>query len=291
MNLDPLAETVARLIATAPEEWAPTPTRDIDSINRLTAAGLIERRIAAKIKLPGSGNVERIVIEITGEGGLGEAVRSLAARWAEVCAGKFEAGRPVFPIVVVESDEWRLTDQGIIARADLTAGSQVPIDFVLRRGFFNGRPRLVGDRLVQRHVVHGRGRLVGLESVADDKLLDVRVVEMHDNVRSQIAKAVVGSIKGLLRRKTAQKPVGGVTLKVIAALLLHHKFEDGWPANPDPIGVRALARLSGVAPSSVAAFFASSVGFQSFADYVKACRSDRGRLARMLKQLSRLLDK
>ncbi len=162
---DSQAEAVAALLRQAPRDWADAPT-DAEPLTILTAAGFVERRITFTIRLPGDGIAQRITIEATGECGLAEAmqavVQDLWARGGQRLQG--EIGEPVRPLVVRQHDQWRLTAEGRLAVEDLERGQSTPIDFALKRGFFDGRARAMPDgRIVRREPVRGYGRLVTAE--------------------------------------------------------------------------------------------------------------------------------
>ena len=62
-----------------------------------------------------------------------------------------------------------MTDQGVLARKDVVDRKREAIDFVLKRGFFDGQPRQMPDgRIVQRKPVRGAGALVSMRKVKVD---------------------------------------------------------------------------------------------------------------------------
>lgn len=173
MPNDLLAEAVAGLLARIPEKWEPVPSdlsdHEKQALVALIAAGLVERRITFSIRLPGQQERAIIAIEITGEGGLAEAMEGAlqelwlrwGKRWAEL---RGEVGSPKH-IIETKEDYWRLSSHGKIAKEDLESedplNRRCPIDFVLRRGFFDGAPKLMPDgRIVRREPVRGYGRLL-----------------------------------------------------------------------------------------------------------------------------------
>jgi len=177
---DELAAAVTKLLKQAPQDWTESP-RDLsqceqDALAALTAAGFIERRIVFSVRLPGQEQTHRIIIELTGEYGLVEAMEAAAqdwwARWKQQWEDlKRETGEPIRPAVTRESDFWRLSAEGKLAQNDLAEGGTAPIDFTLRRGFFDGRPRLLPDgRITRREPVRGHGRLVGIENATTGPL-------------------------------------------------------------------------------------------------------------------------
>jgi hypothetical protein len=180
MSDDLLATAVAKLLRQAPDSWANVPDdfsqAEQDALVALTAAGFVERRIAFTVRLPGEEQTQRVIVEATGEFGLAEAMEAVlqdwwarwGQRWQEL---RQEIGAPVKPIVTRESDSWRLTEQGRLARADLEQGNSRPIDFALKCGFFDGTPRLLPDgRITRREPVRGHGRLVSIENASSGPL-------------------------------------------------------------------------------------------------------------------------
>jgi len=172
---DPLPTAVAKLLRQAPDSWADVPAEQ-DALAVLMAAGFVERRITFTVRLPGDEQAQRITIETTGEFGFAEAMEAVVQdwwarwgqRWQEL---RREIGGPVKPIVTRESDAWRLSEQGRLARADLERGQGRPIDFALKRGFFDGKPRLLPDgRITRREPVWGYGRLVSIENASSGSL-------------------------------------------------------------------------------------------------------------------------
>jgi hypothetical protein len=176
MSKNLLAVAVDTLLRQAPDSWTDSPLDASEALNVLTAAGFVERRIVFAVRLPGEERFQRITIETTGEYGLGEAMEAVLHDWWARWGGwwqklRQEIGEPVKPIVVWESDKWRLTDQGRVARVDLEKGESWPIDFALKRGFFDGTPRLLPDgRITRREPVWGYGRLVSIENASSGSL-------------------------------------------------------------------------------------------------------------------------
>jgi hypothetical protein len=193
-----LGEAIAALLRCVPDLWEPVPDGNLEALARLTAAGFIERRVTFTIKLPGDDKPQRITIELTGEYGLVEAMTGVlqdlwarcGERWRELRA---EIGEPIKPIVALERDEWRMTDQGRLARDDLKRDATVPIDFALKRGFFNSRG-----------AVRGQGRLVRIENAASGPL----AVDLAKcSAAPEIAQALAAAFAELLKAKqTAENP-------------------------------------------------------------------------------------
>lgn len=215
MTNDSLAETVSKLLRLAPDQWADIPfeestDEEILAIRKLTEAGFIEQRVTVRIQIPGIDPAYRITFEATGEFGGEYALRAVKqdwwARWGkhlEVLAQ--ELGKPVELIVIPERIQWRITDQGRLARADLEKGEQCPIDFALKRGFFDGRPRLLPDgRSTCRQPVPGHGHLVSIENVQDKPLaVDVAKFSAASELAQAFAKEFAPVIKAALAETRA----------------------------------------------------------------------------------------
>ena len=203
---DELAAAVSALLCQAPETWGEVP-QDLSQVQQqalelLTAAGFIERRIAFAARLPGQEQSHRVIIELTGEYGLVEAMEAAVqnwwTRWRQQWENlKRETGEPVRPVITREYDCWRSTAEGKLAQTDLAAGSGMPIDFALRRGFFDGRPRLLPDgRITRREPVRGYGRLASIENVATGPLA-VSVANAPE-----LAEAFVAAFEKILKPAT-----------------------------------------------------------------------------------------
>lgn len=168
---------VAELLRRLPDDWADVPEdADGDALAALVAAGFAARRIHFTVKLPGCDETAIVTIEAAGEDGLAEAMTAAVQDWWARCGRRWQelrqdTGEPVRPIVNRQRDEWKLTPDGRTARADIEQGSSAPIDFALKRGFFDGRPRVLPDgRVTQRLPVRGYGRLVSLENAPSGPL-------------------------------------------------------------------------------------------------------------------------
>ncbi|HPM22942.1 MAG TPA: hypothetical protein PLP66_03495 [Phycisphaerae bacterium] len=182
-----LQDAVAALLRRIPERWA---EYDADALTAtesqalflLVAAGMVERRIRLRARLHNHPVAVEATITATGEYGFVEAMEPvLASMWGE-WKDAYNAwrtgetrGAPLSVIEHLKPDEWRLTDQGALARADLDGGhAERALDFVLRRGFFDGQPRLIlepgRERVSQREPVRGCGQLVTMRKVPADTL-------------------------------------------------------------------------------------------------------------------------
>lgn len=185
---DELIQTaVAALLRRVPERWEEydadlLTATEAKSLFLLVAAGMVERRIHLRIRLNNHPVAVEATVTATGEYGFAEAMEPVLGAmwtdWKEAFAAWRSGETRGSPSTVTEHlkpDEWRLTDQGLLARTDLDNGdAQVALDFVLRRGFFDGNPRLIlesgAPRISQREPVAGCGRLVTMRKVQADGL-------------------------------------------------------------------------------------------------------------------------
>lgn len=213
MTHDPLSEAIASLLSRIPSTWQrydPASLTDSgrQALSLLTAAGMAERRITFSVRLAGRDDAVRATIEATGESGLAMALESLVtdlfARWGEDWRKLREqtGDRPSF-VVQRDEEEWRLTDQGDLACRDLARGDSAPIDFVLRRGFYDDQPRMLPDGRVQsgRPPVKGNGRLI------QHKFLSNTPAEVNISNWREGAEAFAEAFEQLSHMLKRQKPV------------------------------------------------------------------------------------
>lgn len=179
---DFIQTAVAALLGRVPERWE---EYDGDSLTAtesqalflLVAAGMVERRIRFRARMHNHPVAVEATVTATGEHGFAEAMEPvLASMWTD-WKDAFRAwrngearGAPSTVTEHLKPDEWRLTDQGLLARADLDGGNaHVALDFVLQRGFFDGKPRSIVEagrrRTSRREPVPGSGRLVAMRKV------------------------------------------------------------------------------------------------------------------------------
>lgn len=315
---DLLQDAVAALLRRVPDRWA---EYDADALTAtesqalclLVAAGMVERRIRLRARLHNHPVAVEATITATGEYGFVEAIEPvLASMWGE-WKDAYRAwrtgetrGAPLSVTEHLKPDEWRLTEQGALARADLDGGqAERALDFVLRRGFFDGTPCLIlepgRERISQRESVRGYGRLVTMRKVQADTLAPPTVnignwKEGADIVTAAVeavAKAVFeAKAKGTAKttsdaatptkaKRSTERGEGRV--KLIAALTKHHKYADGGCLNLEPIGNNELARLARVSDSTASAFFQKQ--FKGHANYRRIC-GDAQNLVAALKLLN-----
>lgn len=181
---DLLGDAVAGLLRRIPERWAEyeadvLTATEAQALVLLISAGMVERRGRFRLRMHNHPLAAEGTFAATGEYGFVEAMKYVSAAMWEDWKGAFEAWRagetsaaPTFWCEHLKPDEWRLTDQGALARTHLDAGESDPLDFVLRRGFFDGQPRLIATegRVAKRESVRGAGHLVALRKVRTDSI-------------------------------------------------------------------------------------------------------------------------
>ncbi|MFN4260813.1 MAG: hypothetical protein ACK4RK_16075 [Gemmataceae bacterium] len=174
---DTVESLVARFLVTVPETWTDHDPATLSELQEravylLTAAGMIERRVTLRLRIVRHPVAVEATITMTGEAGLAQAMefvlKDIWNDWRE--AFEHLGDEPVSHCERIGNEQWRLTAEGVIARNDLDAGNAATVfDFVLRRGFFDGQPRLLpGGRISQRLPVGGRGALERMRRVSSD---------------------------------------------------------------------------------------------------------------------------
>jgi hypothetical protein len=150
---DLLKTAIAELLRTVPKTWAEF---DLEGLTRvqdnalflLTAAGMVERRGWLRSSIANHPTCFEVCFQATGEGGFVNAMeKAHAVEYATWCdawrawkAGETGHVSP-FHTEAMKPQEWRLTDQGILARGDLDGTNPDPIpnrvfDFVLKSDFY-----------------------------------------------------------------------------------------------------------------------------------------------------------
>jgi len=180
-----LAKAIEDLLRRTPDKWQRVDTdqysvTEQQALLRLVAAGLVERRNTVRLDMAGQNEGFEATIAMTGEAGLLQAIEpALAESWSR-WSGAIEdwrrrtgaASRP-FRVTKIGGDEWRLTEHGLLARADLS----VPLDPKLSRehaAVIASRERVIdfvmkADALEDRPPVHGTGQLVSFRSVSAER--------------------------------------------------------------------------------------------------------------------------
>ena len=194
-----LRAAVLELLRTIPETWSEVNADSLTSLQQkgltlLTAAGLVERRVTLRLALHNNPTAVEAVVTATGECGFANAIESvLAAMWGEWSEsyGQWKrselADAPSTICERVQPESWRLSDQGVIAVADVANGeSQRALDFILWQGFFDGQPHLIAGRIGGRQPVIGEGRLVNLRKYPVEELQpsQVRIGNWHEGAEA-----------------------------------------------------------------------------------------------------------
>lgn len=178
---DTLEQAIRTLLRSVPETWAEYDPAVLTELRErglflLTAAGMVERRSSFRLRMFGHPVAVEATCTVTGEYGGVEALERVAAgvweQWGQAWQARKEGptkDAPAFHCERMGREQWRLTADGIQARKDLETEAAVVFDFVLRRGFFDGRPRQMPDgRISQRLPVRGKGALEKMELVKAD---------------------------------------------------------------------------------------------------------------------------
>jgi len=138
-----IQSSVIKLLRSIPETWSvfdrdQLADTESKALFLLVAAGMVERRGKFRMKLLNHALAVEASFTATGEFGLVEVMEPLlAAMWedwkdafAELRSGELQ-GAPSSHCELLKPEEWRLTDHGNQARADLERGnSDVVVDFV-----------------------------------------------------------------------------------------------------------------------------------------------------------------
>lgn len=153
VEVDILKPAIVELLRVVPDRWA---TFEFDALTvtqtralfLLTAAGFIERRGWVRATMLNHPTQFEFRFEATGEGGFAKAMERMAAIQFELWGDAWRAWcnsdkrtRSPFQSEEMGPNEWRLTDEGVLARSDVTGenrdGSpELVFEYVLKRGFF-----------------------------------------------------------------------------------------------------------------------------------------------------------
>ena len=165
---------IAALVQSIPETWADFDPNNLTETEEratflLVAAAMVEKRMAFRIRFIGHPTAVHATVTATGEHGFAEAMEQVVAgawqQWRADIEKRPSSEKPAFLCERIGVDQWRLTHEGVLARGDIEAGDPATVcDFVLKRGFFDGKPRLLpGGRVSKREPVRGRGKGERLE--------------------------------------------------------------------------------------------------------------------------------
>jgi len=269
-----LSQAIASLLRTIPERWHDFDHDDLTATEQqalflLVAAGFVERRFGLRLEMAGRGEAIEAKLAATGEYGMVEALDPVLAeiwtKWGDSFvqwkSGEAASSTP-FRITRSGSDEWRLTEFGVMARGDLdieapdehsaaVAGcKQRVIEYVLRIGHQKNRPPVRGEgRLVEM-------KIESMQASTPDSPMPVTVTNMDEFVAEFHKTIMPDLIAALSDSKTKDgKPVGaGMSVaKVIALAEQHVKDHNGsFP------GRNKLAKCIGCSPDTMSKAIARS---------------------------------
>lgn len=174
-------QAIGALLRRIPPAWSEFDRDGLTEIEEkglflLGAAAMVEKRTAFRVRLIGHPIAVHATVTATGEYGFAEAMEQVVAgawqQWRADLEKRPLNEKLAFLCERIGIDQWRLTHEGVLARADIEAGDPATVcDFVLKRGFFDGKPRLLPDgRVSKREPVRGRGKGERLEFVSAEKL-------------------------------------------------------------------------------------------------------------------------
>ena len=330
-NQDPIADAVLSLLQTVPDNWS---EYDSESLNEpkeharelLVDAGLLELRFNLRLRMFGHPKVVEATCRTTGELGINEVGVKVEACAREIWRDEWDSrqkwGRDrtnPFHCERFGKEQWRLTTEGINARLDLGDPKNCVLDFVLRRGIFDGQIRSgLHGRPIHRKTVRGRGIVEKIASVS----LNRRVVrsgpakvgisnwnegavsfvdafkEMiasspaktdrseptidHSNPANEIAFHARKNGKPRRPKRSTQK--GEARDKIISAFSLHHNYGFEGEIITHPIGSNELARNANVGTSTTSRFFEDIFG--GYPGYRRICYRDPHKLQQTLERLN-----
>jgi len=200
-----LTPAIADLLRQIPENWSEFDSNKLTAAQSrvlflLVAAGIVERRCRLRLRMLNHPTMFEATFTATGETGGVDALKPLVADLWGVWQDAYRAWKSgdradVAPVhcVAGKPDEWRLTDQGVLARGDLDGtnpdgnANQV-FDFIFKRGFYGPGhwlrimaipqlvrkhekeiKRLMSERqdlnALSRPSVSGEGRLIALQKI------------------------------------------------------------------------------------------------------------------------------
>ncbi len=179
---DILGQAVIDVLERIPEIWQEYRPDDLTNIQSktlglLVGAGMVEGRDQFRLEMHTHPIMAEATIMFTGEYGFVEAIEPLIASlwvdWEESFRqwkDSDTSNAPFGHCERLEPSEWRLTDQGLLARHDIQGDQRdTAVDFVLKRNFFDGQSRLLQEgKVTQREIVRGYGKLVKMKKKQAD---------------------------------------------------------------------------------------------------------------------------
>lgn len=186
------------------------------AVRHLTMAGLIERKVTLNLLISGEPAVIEATITFTGEVGLAKAIEFVLADLWPVWRSQSDAANDAVRRVRCERlghEEWRLTEEGVLARADIAAGRERGVvDFVLRRGLFDGQAAGLPDGRSHRRVaVEGHGSLIRIRRVADETPGRATVADWEVG-----AVAIAQALRAYSATTGCELPASDPTLKLLS---------------------------------------------------------------------------
>jgi hypothetical protein len=202
-----LRPAVEHFLRSIPTEWAEFDSDKLSKLEEnalflLTAAGMVERRGWIRTTIANHPTCFEMRFQATGESGFVKAMERATAieyvTWADAWRkwSEGETGnRSPFHMREMKPQEWRLTDQGELARNELNrAGSDAELlivfDFVLKQGFFGpgfwvrkamtGRPLTANEQqtiAAELSAGHDLAQLSRPVVSGDGQLLEIRRIE------------------------------------------------------------------------------------------------------------------
>ena len=213
-----IEDWIGQYLRTIPESWVDLDPSSLSELQEravyaLVAAGMIERRLTLRLRAIGNPVAIEATIAMTGEGGLAQAMgfvlTNIWTEWHEA----FERHRsgdlndqPFSHCERVGYEQWRLTEQGVLARKDIESGNAGRVfDSVLKRGFF-GSPRLLLDgKLMLRPPVAGNGSLVRSHKITGEIQASVNITNWPEG-----AKAFASALEEVFKPKLLSQRTSAV---------------------------------------------------------------------------------
>jgi hypothetical protein len=240
MPIDPLHAAIQDLLVRAPRTWAAIDRDGLSApeeraVGLLAAAGLIEVRVGLEFSMAGQAQGLRLTLETSGETGLAQALApvlsDLLLRW-ESALGQARQRGITDPVALqpIGGTAWRISEQGLRARADLTSA-----DPEVRAAVFS----FVLTRPVQG--ANGRQFLVAVDPAA--RVSDLRDVPLL---------AIDGRTTVRERTWTTMGSSAAVASGPVAVAV------QNWHDGADAIATAVAQILPGIHPAPTAASAASS---------------------------------
>ena len=208
-------------LRSVPESWDELDPSGLTAIHerllaQLTVAGLVERRVTLRLRVSGAPGVMEATIVFTGECGLAKAVEFVLADLWPIWRNRSESANEAVRRVHCERlghEEWRVTEEGVLAREDIAAGrEQGVVDFILRRGFFDGQAMGLPDGRSHRRVaVEGHGSLIRIRRVADETPGRATITDWEAG-----AVAISQALRAYSATSGCEMPASDPTLKLLS---------------------------------------------------------------------------